>query len=103
MVLDFIAAKKKTSIFISNESVTLKGDVDHLSTMQVKGSPSEIDFQTFEQIFSPYFSQLNQLSQLANSPEGAEKKDSISIAYQSAVMSIQAKVDSFLLLKEFIC
>ena len=100
MVLNFIAAKKKTSIFISNESVTIKGDVDHLSAMQVKGSPSELDFQTFEQIFSPYFSQLNQLSQLANSPEGAEKKDSISVAYQSAVMSIQSNVDSFLSLKK---
>ncbi len=100
LVLNFIAAKKKTSIFINNETVTLKGDVDHLSAMQVKGSPSEMDFQAFEQIFSPFFSQLNQLSQLANSPEGAEKKDSISMAYQSAAMSIQVKVDSFILLKK---
>jgi len=100
VVLNFIAAKKKTSIFISNESVTLKGDINHLTTLQVKGSPSEMDFQAFEQMFTPYFSELNQLSQLANSSEGVEKKDSIANAYQTAVMSIQMKVDSFIMLKK---
>ncbi len=37
--------------------------------MQVKGSASEADFHAFEQIFNPYFAQMNQLSQLANSPD----------------------------------
>jgi len=96
LVLNFTSAKKKTSIFIGNETVTLKGDIDNLLAMQAQGSVSEKDFQTFEQIFNPYFSQINQLSQLANSPEGVQKKDSIGNAYQSAVMSIQLKVDSFL-------
>ncbi len=40
-----------------------------LTSMQVKGSPSEMDFHVFEQGFNPYFAQINQLSQLANSPE----------------------------------
>ena len=35
--------------------------------MQVKGSVSGGDFHAFEQIFNPYFAQINQLSQLANS------------------------------------
>src|SRR5258708_7917652 len=42
MVLNFISSNKKTSIFISNESVTLMGDIDHLSGLQVKGSLSEM-------------------------------------------------------------
>lgn len=97
MTVNFISAKKKASIFIGNESVFLTGDIERLSAMQVKGSASEKDFQAFEQIFNSDFAQLNQLSQLANSPEGAEKKDSIANAYQSAVLSIQVKVDSFIL------
>jgi len=100
LVLNFISDKKKTSIFIGNENVTLRGDINKLSAIQVKGSVNEKDFQAFEEIFSPYFAQLNQLSQLANSPEGVEKKDSIANAYQSAVMSIQLKVDSFILVKK---
>jgi peroxiredoxin len=96
VILNFNSAQKKTSIFIGNETVTLKGDVDKLSVLQVQGSVSEKDFQAFEQIFNPYFTQISQLSQLANSPEGVQKKDSINNAYQSAVMSIQLKVDSFI-------
>jgi peroxiredoxin len=100
VILNLISAKKKTSLFIGNETVTLSGDLDNLSAIQVKGSPSETDFQAFEQIFNPYFAQINQLSQLANSPEGVEKKDSIGNAYQFAVMSIQVKVDSFINLRK---
>jgi peroxiredoxin len=94
--LNFISAKKKTSLFIGNESVSISGNMDNLSTLQVKGSSSETDFLAFEQIFNPYFAQINQLSQLANSPEGVEKKDSIGNAYQFTIMSLQVKVDSFI-------
>ncbi len=95
-VLNFNSAKKKATIFIGNESITMNGNIDDLTGMQVTGSPSETDFLSFERIFNPYFAQINQLSQLANSPEAALKKDSIGNAYQFAVMSVQVKVDSFI-------
>ena len=96
LILNLGSAKKKTSLFIGNETVALTGDVENLSAMQVKGSSSETDFLFFEQTFNPYFRQISQLSQLANSAEGVSKKDSIGNAYQIAVMSIQVKVDSFI-------
>jgi peroxiredoxin len=100
VTLSFISAKKKIALFIGNESVTVSGDLNNLSAIEVRGSSSETDFLAFEQIFNPYFAQINQLSQLANSPEGVEKKDSIGNAYQIAVMSIQVKVDSFISLRK---
>ena len=96
VVLNFYSSKKKTSLFIGNESVKLNGNIEDLSGMQIQGSPSELDFLAFEQTFNPYFSQLNQISQLANSPEGVSKKDSIGKVYQEIVMSIQVQVDSFI-------
>jgi peroxiredoxin len=98
--LNFATAKKKTSLFIGNETITITGDLDNLAEIQVKGSPSETDFLAFQNIFNPYFAQINQLSQLANSPEGVDKKDSIGNAYRFAVMSIQVKVDSFIFLRK---
>jgi peroxiredoxin len=95
-VLNYGSAKKKSTVFIGNESVTMNGDIEDLSAIQVKGSPSETDFLSFEKIFNPYFAQINQLSQMANSPEAVLKKDSLGDAYQVAVMSIQVKVDSFI-------
>jgi peroxiredoxin len=94
--LNFLSAKKKTTLFIGNDVVNIKGDVENLSSIQVSGSSSENDFISFQQIFTPYFSHLNQISQMANSPDAAVKKDSIETVYQSVVMSIQMKVDSFL-------
>jgi peroxiredoxin len=94
--LNFLSAKKKTALFIGNDQVSINGNIENLSSIQVAGSSSENDFISFQQAFTPYFSHLNQISQLANSPDGAGKKDSIETVYQSVVMSIQLKVDSFI-------
>jgi len=96
VVLNFAGAKKKTTLFIGNETVTINGDIENLSTIQVKGSPSEADFLVFEQTFNSLFAQLNQLGQLANAPEAASKRDSIGEVYQAVAMAIQIKVDSFI-------
>lgn len=96
VILNFGSANKKAPVFIGNETVTLNGDIENLTGMQMKGSPSESDFQFFEQDFNPFFARINQLSQLANSPDAALKKDSIGDAYQIAIMTIQLKVDSFI-------
>ena len=96
VVLNFTAAQKKTTLFIGNEVITLNADIENLAAMQVKGSPSETDFLAFEQVFNSYFAQLNQLSQLANAPEMASKRDSIGEAYRDVAMAIQVKVDSFI-------
>lgn len=95
-VLNFETAKKKAPIFIGNDAITITGDIGNLNNIQVKGSPSESDFRAFELGFNPFFAQINQLSQLANSPDPSLKKDSIGEAYQIAVMTIQLKVDSFI-------
>jgi peroxiredoxin len=96
VVLNFASAKKKSSLFIGNETVTINGDVENLTAMQVRGSVSETDFIAFEQTFNIYFAQLNQLGQLSNSPDAASKRDSIAEAYQAVAMAIQLRVDSFI-------
>ncbi len=102
MVLNFSSAQKKFSLFIGNEAVTINGDIENLSAMQVKGSSSEADFIAFEQTFNNYFAQLNQLSQLSNSPDAASKRDSIGQAYQKVAMDIQSNVDMFIQQKKII-
>lgn len=99
-VLNFESAKKKAPIFIGNESITINGDIEYLNDIQVKGSASQMDFRAFELGFNPYFAQINQLSQLANSSAPLLNKDSISTAYQKAVLAIQLKVDSFIQLRK---
>src|ERR1700681_4873873 len=96
VVLYFSSAQKKCSLFIGNEAVIINGEAENLSAIQVKGSTSEADFIAFEHIFNSYFAQLNQLSQLSNSPDATSKRDSIGNAYQVVAMAIQSNVDSFI-------
>jgi peroxiredoxin len=96
LVLNFSSSGKKASVFIGNENVSVSGDVNDLTAMQVKGSATEADFVAFQQSFNTYFAKLNQLSQLSNSPEGTSKRDSIGEAYQMTAMAIQTRVDSFI-------
>jgi len=95
--INFDGPKKKKSVFIGNENVTMSGKVDELATLDVRGSSSEQDFITFEKTFNPYFLQINQLSQIANSPEGSSKRDSVSAVYRNLVVAIETQVDSFIL------
>jgi hypothetical protein len=96
IILNFSSAQKKFSLFIGNETVTINGDIENLSALQVKGSSSEADFMVFEQTFNNYFAQLNQLSQLSNSPDAASRRDSIGQVYQKVAMEIQSRVDNFI-------
>ena len=100
VVLNLNSGKKKTTLFIGNEKVMVNGDIENIAAMGVNGSATETDFLVFEQVFNPYFAQINQLSQLLNSPEGSLKKDSIANAYQLTVMLVQSKVDSFINLRK---
>lgn len=95
-VVNFMSAQKKTTLFIGNENVLVTADLENLGNMDVTGSASELDFLRFERVFNPLFGQMNVLSQLAGSPQGALKKDSVMLAYQALAMTIQMKVDSFI-------
>lgn len=97
LLLNFLEAGKKTTLFIGNESVTIQGDIENLAAARISGSASEDDFLTFQKRFNPYFAHINQLSQLANAPEATLKRDSIGNAYQLAVAALQLQVDSFIL------
>ncbi len=94
--LNFGGPKKKTVLFIGNENIKIDGSVEDLATLEVKGSASEDDFMSFQQVFNPYFARLNSLGQLANSTEGSLKRDSIAVLYNSTAGIIESKIDSFI-------
>ncbi|HEY4154895.1 MAG TPA: TlpA disulfide reductase family protein [Puia sp.] len=94
--VNFNTAKKKTILFIGNENIKMEGAVDDLSLLKVTGSSSQDDFMAFQREFNPYFASLNSLSKLANSPEGAPRRDSIAGAYSSISGVIESKIDSFI-------
>jgi hypothetical protein len=94
--LNFGGVEKKTVLFIGNENVRLEGSATDLAALKVVGSSSHDDFMNFQKTFGPWFAQLNVLSRMANSPEGALKRDSIGQAYSDIAGTVESKIDSFI-------
>ncbi|PWT70999.1 MAG: alkyl hydroperoxide reductase [Bacteroidetes bacterium] len=87
-------------LFIGNDKVKIEGAAGDIKNLKITGSPSNQDFIEFQKIFNPYFAKLNSLGQLANSPAGAAKRDSISKAYAAVVATIQMELEQFIQFKK---
>ena len=81
---------------MGHDKVKVEGTMGDLKNLSVTGSPTNDDFLEFQKTFNPYFMRLNGLSQLAKSPAGAGKGDSISKVYMNTVSTVQTELDKFI-------
>jgi len=90
---------KKLMLFVGPEHVTITGNAENVKELKVTGSSSQQDFVEFQKIFNPYFARLSGLSQLANSPGGMAKRDSIAKVYKNIADAVQSETDHFVATK----
>jgi peroxiredoxin len=95
-LLCFSSPVGKDPVFIGNDTVEVAGESSDLKKLKITGSSSNNDFAEFQRIFDPYILRLNSLGQLANSPAGAGKGDSISREYSYTVTKVQQEIDKYL-------
>jgi len=93
--LNFGGPGKKTPLFMGNDKITISGSADDLKDLVVKGSPSQADFQEFQQTFNPYFIRLNAVTQQANSPV-SPNRDSLITEYKKLVDTVEKSLDQFI-------
>ena len=60
--LNFTSQQKKGLLFLDNSIVSVSGDVQKIQQLKIEGSPSQKDFEEFQQKFSPLFTRLNELN-----------------------------------------
>jgi peroxiredoxin len=94
--LNFSHQGEKIPIFMGRDKVKIEGNIADVKNLVVTGSPTNDDFLEFQKTFNPYFNRLNSLSQLAKSPAGMGKGDSISKVYMNTVSSVQSELDKFI-------
>ncbi len=92
--VNFNDAKKRMVLFVGNENVFIKGDASDLAQLEVTGSTSHNDFQSFQKTFNPLFQKLGELAQSARVP-GANT-DSLKKAYDAEVVKITAGIEEFI-------
>jgi thiol-disulfide isomerase/thioredoxin len=94
--INFAGAKKKSLLFIGNDHLTVDGSVADIAALTVKGSPTQLDFRDMQKQFTSYFQQLNDVIQLANSPAGLSKRDSLSSVFSMRVAQVEIAIDPFI-------
>jgi len=98
--LNLGSAKNKTAFFIGNDKMAVTGAQDDLKGLKVTGSPSQDDYTQFVTDFTPYFTRINGIMQIANSPEGAKSRDSLHNVYKKVADSTLMQLDQFVAAKK---
>jgi len=75
--LGFEGYKDVMDIFIFNDSLSLKGDLNNLSSWVFSGSAMQSDYEYFKQQFNPYKDKLNGLAATINQEKDAAKRNSL--------------------------
>lgn len=98
--LNFHGVQKKSTLFIGNENISIKGSIQQLQDFQVKGSRYHADFIEFQKIFNPLFQKLTQMNQAIGQKPGILREDSLMVSYRAHFDKIQAAIDAFVLNKK---
>jgi peroxiredoxin len=92
--LNFEAAGKKAALFIGNENITIKGNVENVQQFDVKGSPTNNDFVEFQKTFNPLFQKLSALNQQVYGKPNPG--DSLMGVYKKAYDDAVSAIDKFI-------
>ena len=98
--LNFDAINKKSLLFIGNENITVKGTVEKINDLEVKGSVFNNDFLEFRTIFDPLMVKLNEMNALINNTPNLHKEDSIVVAYMNHIEKIKGTIARFIVNKK---
>jgi peroxiredoxin len=93
--LNFDVAGKKAALFIGNENITVKGNIENVQQLDVKGSAINADFVEFQRIFNPLFQHLTALNQQMYGKPNQQPNDSVMAIYKSTYDAIVTAIDQF--------
>jgi peroxiredoxin len=94
--LNFSGVQKKSMLFLSNDQITLTGDIGSVQDFQIKGSAVNDDFTKFQQTFNPLFKELTMMNQQIGARGGVGADDSLMVAYKKTLEKIQTSIDEFI-------
>jgi peroxiredoxin len=93
--LNFDGVQKKAILFIGNENITIKGSIDKVNELDVKGSVFNNDFIEFRTIFDPLMIKLNEMNAIINNTPNLRREDSIVVAYMNHLDKVKSTIGRF--------
>lgn len=89
----WFGSAKNIITFLDNSTVTMKGSIDALPKLEVKGSQLYKDFKDFEKVFNPLYESLVKTNQQM---QFSGRSDSLLSLSQQIQDTIQKQIDIFL-------
>lgn len=93
--VNFDVASKKSVLFMGNENITIKGNIDNVQQFEIKGSAVNNDFSDFQRIFNPLFQTLTSLNQKMYSQPNRQPGDSMMAVYKQAYDATVNAIEKF--------
>jgi peroxiredoxin len=93
--LNFDVAGKKSVLFMGNENVTIKGNIESVQQFEVKGSAVNNDFNEFQKIFNPLFQKLTTLNKSMYGTPNQQPGDSLVTVYKQTYDATVAAIEKF--------
>lgn len=91
--INFPGVQKKGLLFLDNSVVAVSGNSADIQKLKVEGSPSNKDFQDFQERFNPLFTKLNQLNEQVKM---TGMTDNLSVQGIKLTREIEDGIDKFL-------
>src|SRR5688572_11840427 len=93
--LNLDGVSKKAVLFMGGEKATIKGSVESMQQLDVKGSAIHNDFQEMQAIFNPIMQKLMDINKKIQSTPGITREDSLFAEYKKQFDIVIGAVDRF--------
>jgi peroxiredoxin len=93
--LNFDGPQKKAILFMGNDNVTVKGNIEQVQDLEIKGSPVHDDFIAFQSTFNPLFRSLTEMNQRLSAMPNVQRNDTAMTAYMNQLDKIKATIKKF--------
>jgi peroxiredoxin len=94
--LGFAGFKEQVDFFMGNDVVTIKGAINNIPNMEIKGSYLQEDFIAFKKTFIPYKEELRILAGAINPERDPVKRDSLMRVYNTVVSNTKNSTLKFI-------
>lgn len=94
--LNFNGVQKKLMLFLSNDQLSVKGDINKIQDAKVNGSSDHKDFENFQHIFNPLFQKLTLLNQQISTRPDIKPTDSLMVTYIKHLEKIKSGIGDFI-------
>ncbi len=97
--INFIGKPDVYELFMSNEKVTLTGNINEIKKAVSLGSKSQTEFTAFLNKFLPLNDKISKLISIINAEQNSKKRDSLIKQFEVLKSNIKTQVNQFIKLK----